>query len=1206
MVAAQTTWMAVSSAGASGGSSRLVCAVSAAATASDAGSAAKPVAFSTEGTRSIIAVFATFADGDASQIAPPAWSNDLFDPDRTGSFSHYYDTMSFGKLRVRGEVASRRYRSLHSAEHYLSSDPTEEGRFGQFCRQILTRADEDIDFSRYDNDGPDETPNSGDDDGVVDIVFIVVPFMPEGFLLGRATGIASLGFDTDFITDDVGAAGNPIRVASDHGSIQQGNHFTEAVGILCHEYGHLLGLPDLFNTRYLQREESLGPEEDSAGIGAWGLMGWGASGWNGRGGPNSLSAWSRMELGWEEVKEVTSGNSEIILNPIGEGGKILRLPVTWAESFLVEYRTRDLYYDRDIHQEGLLIWHVARRSPTSAREVPVVVDLESADGRFSDAGFPRGREPDPVAGGDNLDFWAHDDVYAGNHAGNLGDAGDPYDGLRYTRFTPDTNPDSYSNDRLRSVRIDGIRIENGVARAQIQAAPLLIEIYDLHLADEDGDGLFVSEERVEVRFRLRNRGRLDAGNLRAVLATEDSLIRLDLEEASFRDLSMGQITLGGPLSGTYPAFRLRDPSQGAHQVAVDLEIHANGRLVEVARIDLSVASTRPFLREVRINDEEGNGDAAAQAGEIVQVELVLQVAHGELFPELIFRLVPLMPVVTPAAPIGLGFVRIEEDLLWSLHSAEFLLPGNLTPGTALPFEFSVTSRFGTFRDTVFIQVAQGIDSTPPRAPPPLVSRRQEGVELSLSPHLILEGSGVAGVKTVVYLEQDTSLVVRIPLEWMGNRWLGVWEGAGEGSYLLAAELEDLWGNVGRSPLRRLYLGPMEPLARTIEGFGNSFLSVAVSPDGRYAAAGSLDQTIWLWDLKRRELAPLLSGHQEGGRYHPGVIAVAFSPESRLLASGGGDGTVRLWDVARREQVSVLERDREVQSLAFLPSGQWLVTSSLIQALAIWDLEHQSIVDTIEVPRSLFQRMTVSPDGRWLATSGRDVLVVDLLTGAERTLAGPPGRMEDMAFNGDGTLLAGAGFMDSTLWVWETEGFSNVAVFKTGARNTSVIFGLREGELFSGDYQGVIRVWDLEYGVTDELRGHLGRITDLAMGPNEHLLVSTGEDGTMRTWDLRRATADEKALPEAFTLLQNYPNPFNSDTVIGFALPTNEDVELVIFNLAGQRVATLADGTRSAGTYTLRWAVIFFAWLCKRLGNLPSGHVHLSAVKRSRGRDVHSL
>ena len=60
------------------------------------------------------------------------------------------------------------------------------------------------------------------------------------------------------------------------------------------------------------------------------------------------------------------------------------------------------------------------------------------------------------------------------------------------------------------------------------------------------------------------------------------------------------------------------------------------------------------------------------------------------------------------------------------------------------------------------------------------------------------------------------------------------------------------------------------------------------------------------------------------------------------------------------------------------------------------------------------------------------------------------------------------------------------------------------------------------------------------------------------------------LPEAFTLDQNYPNPFNSGTVIRFALHKADDVELAIYNLAGQRVVNLAQGPRNAGSYTLRW------------------------------------
>ena len=60
------------------------------------------------------------------------------------------------------------------------------------------------------------------------------------------------------------------------------------------------------------------------------------------------------------------------------------------------------------------------------------------------------------------------------------------------------------------------------------------------------------------------------------------------------------------------------------------------------------------------------------------------------------------------------------------------------------------------------------------------------------------------------------------------------------------------------------------------------------------------------------------------------------------------------------------------------------------------------------------------------------------------------------------------------------------------------------------------------------------------------------------------------LPQPFTLAQNYPNPFNSTTAIRFALPTAADVELIVYNLAGQQLVTLAQGAREVGTYTLNW------------------------------------
>jgi len=62
----------------------------------------------------------------------------------------------------------------------------------------------------------------------------------------------------------------------------------------------------------------------------------------------------------------------------------------------------------------------------------------------------------------------------------------------------------------------------------------------------------------------------------------------------------------------------------------------------------------------------------------------------------------------------------------------------------------------------------------------------------------------------------------------------------------------------------------------------------------------------------------------------------------------------------------------------------------------------------------------------------------------------------------------------------------------------------------------------------------------------------------------------KALPTRFGLSQNYPNPFNPSTKFEVTLPKASHLQVAIYNLLGQKIATLVDEVRPSGTYTITW------------------------------------
>ncbi len=85
-----------------------------------------------------------------------------------------------------------------------------------------------------------------------------------------------------------------------------------------------------------------------------------------------------------------------------------------------------------------------------------------------------------------------------------------------------------------------------------------------------------------------------------------------------------------------------------------------------------------------------------------------------------------------------------------------------------------------------------------------------------------------------------------------------------------------------------------------------------------------------------------------------------------------------------------------------------------------------------------------------------------------------------------------------------------------------------------------------------------------------VLGGTGWEADIFTTGISEVQERTTATIRSFKLLSNYPNPFNPETHIRYQLPTTARVQVNIFNLLGQKVRTLFDGTQNQGLHQLRW------------------------------------
>lgn len=140
--------------------------------------------------------------------------------------------------------------------------------------------------------------------------------------------------------------------------------------------------------------------------------------------------------------------------------------------------------------------------------------------------------------------------------------------------------------------------------------------------------------------------------------------------------------------------------------------------------------------------------------------------------------------------------------------------------------------------------------------------------------------------------------------------------------------------------------------------------------------------------------------------------------------------------------------------------------------------------------------------------------------------------------------------------------NNVNVAWTTATETNSMEFVVERKATGGSWEsaGTVRAAGtstsaVSYSFTDK---------NVATGKYSYRLKQIDLDGTTATFD---AIEVEVGVPNAFDLSQNYPNPFNPSTRVNFSLPTATNVTLELFDISGQKVATILSGMYNAGYHT---------------------------------------
>jgi len=289
-----------------------------------------------------------------------------FSDDRaTGSCRDFFMSVSAGKFRpvfdAVGPVTLSRGQAYYGANDPIwDSDLRPEQMLIDACNAI----DDEVDFSKYDLDG----------DGEVDNVYIIYAGKGEA-----SYGTADTVWPHRWTLDNANASLSLDGVKiNNYGCCNEWDDIRPSgIGTFCHEFGHVMGLPDLYSTDY---GDAVNATPD-----AYDVMDRGSYNNDGRT-PPSYSAYERNAMGWIDLK-VLDGPDAVTLENINDSNNAcIILTGDKNEFFLLENRQLT-GWDTYIPGHGMLIWHIDfdlsvwKENSVNNDVRHLYIDIEEAGGR---------------------------------------------------------------------------------------------------------------------------------------------------------------------------------------------------------------------------------------------------------------------------------------------------------------------------------------------------------------------------------------------------------------------------------------------------------------------------------------------------------------------------------------------------------------------------------------------------------------------------------------------------------------------------------------------------------------------------------------------------------------------------------------------------------------------------------------------------------